>query len=71
MTYDEWLENVKPWLGERATFLPATIARTNLHWVYASGRTPEEGAYAVLEVAARHGNKDAKQLIKRNKELFG
>jgi len=71
MTYDEWLRDVKRYLEARALFLPATIARINLRWIHTSGRTPEQGAYAVLEVAARHGNEDAKQLIKRNKELFG
>jgi len=71
MTYEQWHIAVTRYLDE-VQFGPIHFMnQTNLRGLYDSGHTVKQGADAVLEVAARHGNEDAKQLIKRNKELFG
>jgi len=71
MSYEHWIANVHEHLAKRQLRLSRYVALTNLHAVYETGCTPRDGMWMVLEVATRHGNEDAKQLIKRNEKLFG
>ena len=62
--YHRWLTIVEELVEELSFGTGMYVSQTNLRWLYERHFVPEEAVYLVLEVAARHGNADAKETLK-------
>lgn len=66
-TYTEWLAEIVEYLVNQLAHTELYTTRVNLRGLYDAGYSTNAGIQAVIEVAARHGNADAKEILRERK----